>query len=199
MESVETAAYTRHFAKKRLQSRRRDAETVDCGGVAFKKTLARMTVADSVTGFLRYSHPNDDSPAEQTFDEPLPPSTVSTTGLFFTVPSTVEASLVAQTDDRDDYLSALHAIEHALISLYPREVLCDRADIGGRSRRLLLKWYSRQRHRTVTSGIQPQSIVFAQETTVEWYRVHLYPVNLTFRIGRVYITPRISFTHPRTA
>ncbi|WP_265112040.1 DEAD/DEAH box helicase [Halosolutus halophilus] len=133
-ESVETSAYTRPLREKEITIEDTvNTETVDYGGVAFEKTLARMTVADSVTGYLHYTHPNDESPAEQTFDKPLPPATVETTGLFFTVPSEVEASITAQTEEQDEYLSALHAIEHALISLYPREVLCDRADIGGLS------------------------------------------------------------------
>lgn len=134
LESVDTSAYTRPLREKELTIEDTvETETVTCGEVSFQKTLAELTVTNNVTGYLHYSHPNDDSPTEQPFDEPLPPDEVQTTGLFFTIPEDTQASIVAKTDDQDQYLSALHAVEHALISLFPREILCDRADIGGLS------------------------------------------------------------------
>jgi DEAD/DEAH box helicase domain-containing protein len=74
----------------------------------------------------------DDAPAEYTFDDPLPPSELKTTGLHFTIPEQIEQQMLAQVNE-EGYLGALHAIEHTLISLLPMEVLCDRRDIGGLS------------------------------------------------------------------
>jgi DEAD/DEAH box helicase domain-containing protein len=134
LEAVDTVAYTRALREKDVTVVETLADdTVDCGERSVAKSLATVTVANQVTGYLRYSAPNDDSPIEQEFDEPLPPAEVQTTGLFFTIPPAVEETMLAQTDSRDDYLGALHAIEHAMISLFPREVLCDRGDIGGLS------------------------------------------------------------------
>jgi DEAD/DEAH box helicase domain-containing protein len=96
-------------------------------------TLGKLTVEDTVTGYLLYSNPSDDTPRECEFEEPLESRAIETTGLFITVPSDVEARIIHQAESQDEYLSALHAIEHALISLFPMEVLCDRGDIGGLS------------------------------------------------------------------
>ena len=107
-------------------------ETVDCGGVSVPKVLAQLTVSEQVTGYLYHENLQDDSPTEVAFEEPLPPATIETTGLVVEFPAAV-SSPVRERGGPDGLLDALHAVEHALISVFPRTVLCDRADIGGLS------------------------------------------------------------------
>ncbi len=134
LESTSTVEYTRALREKSISIEdtyeRASAEAYEMSANA---TLGKLTVEDTVTGYLRYSDPSDDTPQECEFDEPLESRAIETTGLFITVPSDVEALIVEQAESQDEYLSALHAIEHALISLFPMEVLCDRGDIGGLS------------------------------------------------------------------
>jgi DEAD/DEAH box helicase domain-containing protein len=62
----------------------------------------------------------------------LPSSQIQTKGLYFSVPPGL-LDKVSAAGDGDDTLPGLHAAEHALISMFPLEVLCDRRDIGGLS------------------------------------------------------------------
>jgi DEAD/DEAH box helicase domain-containing protein len=62
----------------------------------------------------------------------LPSSQIQTKGLYFSVPSRF-LNEVEEAGGEDEALSGLHAAEHALISMFPLEVLCDRRDIGGLS------------------------------------------------------------------
>jgi len=55
-------------------------------------TLGKLTVEDTVTGYLLYSNPVT-TPRECEFEEPLESRAIETTGLFITVPSDVEAGL----------------------------------------------------------------------------------------------------------
>jgi len=134
LESTSTAEYTRTLREKSVAIEdtyhQSSVETHEMGAQA---TLGKLTVEDTVTGYLLYSNPSDDTPRECEFEEPLESRAIETTGLFITVPGDVEAMIIDQAESQDEYLSALHAIEHALISLFPMEVLCDRGDIGGLS------------------------------------------------------------------
>jgi len=63
----------------------------------------------------------------------LPPLKYHTRGLWFTVPGMVADSLENIFTKKDAYAGSLHGAEHALISMFPLLVLCDRFDIGGLS------------------------------------------------------------------
>jgi DEAD/DEAH box helicase domain-containing protein len=134
LESVDTSEYTRSLREKEVTVEDTlKKQTLEFDGIEMGATLAKLTVRNQITGYLRYASPNDDAPSEHEFDTPLPPSEITTTGLFFEVPQTAEAAILGEVDSPEEYLSGLHALEHALISLYPSEVLCDRGDIGGLS------------------------------------------------------------------
>jgi len=134
LESVDTSEYTRSLREKEVTVEDTLAtQTLEFDDTEINTTLATLTVRNQITGYLRYANPNDDSPSEHEFDTPLPPSEITTTGLFFEIPQTAEKAILGQVDSFEEYLSGLHAVEHALISLYPSEVLCDRGDIGGLS------------------------------------------------------------------
>jgi len=63
----------------------------------------------------------------------LPPLKYHTRGLWFTIPGIVADSLENIFPKKDSYAGSLHGAEHALISMFPLLVLCDRFDIGGLS------------------------------------------------------------------
>jgi DEAD/DEAH box helicase domain-containing protein len=63
----------------------------------------------------------------------LPPLKYHTRGLWFTLPGVVADSLENIFPKKDSYAGSLHGAEHALISMFPLLVLCDRFDIGGLS------------------------------------------------------------------
>ena len=64
----------------------------------------------------------------------LPPLKFKTKGLWFTIPESVKDELKKSYPDDDEvFEGGLHGAEHALIGLFPLQVMCDRFDIGGMS------------------------------------------------------------------
>jgi len=88
---------------------------------------ATLTVTERVTGFERRDAQRGETIDRRSLD--LPEQTLRTRGLYYTVPPDVEADL----RDVGDFPGAIHAAEHAMISLLPLTVLCDRGDVGGLS------------------------------------------------------------------
>lgn len=89
--------------------------------------FADITLTTQVTGYERRDAKRGESLGQIPLD--LPPRTLETKALYYTVPEDVAAELVAAGDLR----GAIHAAEHAMISMFPTELLCDRGDIGGLS------------------------------------------------------------------
>ena len=64
----------------------------------------------------------------------LPPLSFKTKGLWFTIPEKIKNKLEEKFPNEESvYSGGLHGVEHALISLFPLHVMCDRFDIGGLS------------------------------------------------------------------
>ena len=134
LESTSTNEITKAIRDKEITLQDTIAtKSIALNGAEIQATLSKMTVKEVVTGYLHFDYPDDDNPLEKSFDEPLPPSDLNTTGFYLSIPDTVENWVLSHVEDDDEYLGALHAIEHTLISLLPMEVLCDRRDIGGLS------------------------------------------------------------------
>jgi DEAD/DEAH box helicase domain-containing protein len=89
--------------------------------------LASLTVRERVTGFERRDATRGTVLDRESLT--LPEQTLRTEGFYYTVPTDVERALRAA----GDFAGAIHAAEHAAISLLPLTVLCDRGDVGGLS------------------------------------------------------------------
>lgn len=89
--------------------------------------FADVTVTEHVEGYERRDDATGRTLGSVSVD--LPAQTLDTQALYWTVPSDVETTLATT----DDLPGAIHAAEHAAISLLPLRVLCDRGDVGGMS------------------------------------------------------------------
>jgi DEAD/DEAH box helicase domain-containing protein len=87
----------------------------------------RIEVSEQVIAFQRKAVA--DGSVIDTTPLDLPPTSFETEGVWFSP----EAALLDGIDTMPTLVSALHAAEHALISLLPLFAMCDRWDIGGLS------------------------------------------------------------------
>ncbi len=88
--------------------------------------LGRLRVTERVIGFERREIRSRELLDQQDLD--LPPVVFETVGLWWAAPEPIEESLRQRGEG---FMGALHAAEHAAISLFPTFVICDRGDIGG--------------------------------------------------------------------
>jgi DEAD/DEAH box helicase domain-containing protein len=133
LESIPAQGYTDPLREKRITVE----ETHQTKPLAIADdvtvTFADITVREQIDRYLRYDSPNDDAPTEQILNEPLPETTLPTNALILTFPERLRHAVVPLSPDEQRIDSGLHALEHALISLFPLELLCDRGDLGGLS------------------------------------------------------------------
>ena len=124
--------YTRALREKRIEVETGlDSKTLE-DHADLPVTLAAVEIRERVDGYVRFEAPGE--PGERTaFAEPLPETWMRTTALYFPIPGAIEAAVRAAADDPDGFPGAIHALEHAMISLLPLELLCDRRDVGGLS------------------------------------------------------------------
>lgn len=88
--------------------------------------LGRLEVTEKVVGFEEKRLGSQELIARHPLE--LPDSTFETVGLWFKAERPIEEALRLAGEH---VLGALHAAEHAAISLIPLLALCDRGDIGG--------------------------------------------------------------------
>jgi DEAD/DEAH box helicase domain-containing protein len=88
--------------------------------------LGRLRVTERVIGFERRRIRSRELLDQQDLD--LPPVRFETVGLWWAAPKPLEETLRRRGEG---FMGALHAAEHATISLFPTFVICDRGDIGG--------------------------------------------------------------------
>jgi DEAD/DEAH box helicase domain-containing protein len=88
--------------------------------------LGRLKVTERVIGYERKRIQGQEVIDQQPLD--LPPTHFETVGLWWAAGPEMEETLRRQGEH---FLGALHATEHAAISLFPLLALCDRGDIGG--------------------------------------------------------------------
>ncbi|WP_248895980.1 DEAD/DEAH box helicase [Haloplanus halobius] len=127
LQSTWADYYTRVLTEKSIAVDRDRASTALSARPDVAVTLADVTVTERVTGYERRDAGRGETLGEEALD--LPETTLSTTALYFTVPTDLEGEMRAI----GDFNGGIHAAEHGLISLFPLELLCDRADVGGLS------------------------------------------------------------------
>jgi ATP-dependent helicase YprA (DUF1998 family) len=96
------------------------------GGHPLAAFLGRLKVTEWVVGFERKRVFGQETIDQTPLD--LPPVEFETVGLWWQAPRHFEETLRRAGEH---FLGALHASEHAAISLFPLLALCDRGDIGG--------------------------------------------------------------------
>jgi DEAD/DEAH box helicase domain-containing protein len=119
--------YTRVLTEKSITVERDRAATTLAARPDTDVHLADVTVTERVTGYERRDASRGETLGRETLT--LPETALSTTALYFTVPTDVASEMRAV----GDFDGGIHAAEHGLISLFPLHLLCDRADVGGLS------------------------------------------------------------------
>lgn len=104
---------------REVLDRRRD-------GAGLAAWLGRLRVTERVVGFERKRLQTQEVVGQESLE--LPPVRFETVGLWWVAPRSFEETLRGHGEH---FLGALHATEHAAISLFPVLALCDRGDIGG--------------------------------------------------------------------
>jgi DEAD/DEAH box helicase domain-containing protein len=85
-----------------------------------------LKITDRVTGYEKWRiRPRQKIAA---FDLDLPPLVFDTDGFWLAIPHMVES---ATQSHHIDFLGSLHAIEHAVIGMFPLVVMSDRNDLAG--------------------------------------------------------------------
>jgi DEAD/DEAH box helicase domain-containing protein len=132
LESTELSYYTQALTDKSITINDvLDKTTLDTHtGVTVG--FADIDFREQVTKYLRCTRGSDDGDPVP-LSEPLPPTELRTRVLYFTIPPAIKQALNAESNVDDGFEGAIHAVEHAMISLFPLEFLCDRRDIGGLS------------------------------------------------------------------
>ena len=105
--------------------------------------FASVTMRKQITGYERRDGSSGEVLGQRPLD--LPETTLETKALYYTVPHDLESAIVAgeygtggaadaaADGGLGDFPGSIHAAEHAMISMFPFEYLCDRGDIGGLS------------------------------------------------------------------
>jgi DEAD/DEAH box helicase domain-containing protein len=96
--------------------------------------FASVTMRKQITGYERRDGSSGEVLGQRPLD--LPETSLATKAMYYTVPEELEREILAGEygdGESEDFPGAIHAAEHAMISMFPFEYLCDRGDIGGLS------------------------------------------------------------------
>lgn len=91
-------------------------------------SFGRVRVREQVTGYQKINSRTQKLIATIPLD--LPEQSIETEGVWLDIDPETVATL---TTAKYHFMGAIHALEHAMIALFPLLVLCDRNDIGGMS------------------------------------------------------------------
>ncbi len=88
--------------------------------------FGEINVIEQVTGYQKKQNHTGKLLATVPLD--LPEQCLSTKGVWLKIPASIVADMQQK---RYHFMGAIHAMEHAMIAVFPLLVLCDRNDIGG--------------------------------------------------------------------
>ncbi len=91
--------------------------------------LGRLKVTERITGFEKRRIFGQDRIGSYPLD--LPPHTFETQGLWFEIPESLRDHVKGTAPGGLHFMGGIHAVEHAMIGLFPLFALCDRGDVGG--------------------------------------------------------------------
>jgi DEAD/DEAH box helicase domain-containing protein len=91
--------------------------------------LGRLKVTERVTGFEKRQISGQYRIGSYPLD--LPPHTFETQGLWFEIPERLRDHVKHAATGGLHFMGGIHAVEHAMIGLFPLFALCDRGDVGG--------------------------------------------------------------------
>ncbi len=97
-----------------------------CSYAGYTVSLGRLRVREQVTGYQKKNKRSNS--VISTIDLDLPEQSFETVGLWLEIPSAAE---LIMEDEKRHFMGAIHALEHAMIGMFPLLILCDRNDIGG--------------------------------------------------------------------
>jgi DEAD/DEAH box helicase domain-containing protein len=120
--------YTQVLHEKRITVEEDLQETALSSGVDSVVRFADITMHKQITGFERRDQRTGEALGQESLD--LPETTLETSALYFTIPPAIEADIRGADGS---FPGAIHAAEHAMIALFPLQLVCDRRDIGGLS------------------------------------------------------------------
>jgi len=89
-------------------------------------SFGRLRVTEKVTGYQKRHSVTQKMISTVALD--LPEQIIETEGIWLDIP---QATVSVLEQEKHHFMGAIHAMEHAMIALFPLLVLCDRNDIGG--------------------------------------------------------------------
>jgi len=92
----------------------------------YRVSLGRLIVREKVTGYQKRNNRNNKLMGSIQLN--LPEQSLETVGLWLEIPESTKLEIEEQ---QLHFMGAIHALEHAMIGMFPLLVLCDRYDIGG--------------------------------------------------------------------
>ena len=115
--------FTRPVTEKKTEILE-SAEKKRCFGVYV--SFGRVRVTETTKGFQKRNNVTQKLISTTPLD--LPDQIIETEAMWLDLPDEVRALL---EHDKHHFMGGIHALEHAMIALFPLLVLCDRNDIGG--------------------------------------------------------------------
>jgi DEAD/DEAH box helicase domain-containing protein len=115
--------FTRPMSEKRTEILQ-IIESKSCFGV--QVYFGRVRVTEKVTGYQKRHSITQKLISTTNLD--LPEQIIETESVWMDIPCSIVAFL---EQEKYHFMGAIHALEHAMIALFPLLVLCDRNDIGG--------------------------------------------------------------------
>jgi DEAD/DEAH box helicase domain-containing protein len=126
-EIVVTEMRGNYFTRAMSNKQTEIIETTQRGMVfGCRISCGRLKVTERVTGYQKRNNSTQKLVATLPLD--LPEQTFETEGLWLEIPDRIQKEI---EEGLFHFMGAIHALEHAMISLFPLLVLCDRNDIGG--------------------------------------------------------------------